>query len=206
MRPLAASLVAVMLAVVFTGAASGDEVKPKPAEASNEGIEFFEKKIRPVLVEQCYKCHSAEARQAGKLRGKLLLDSEAGVLKGGETGLIVVRGKPKESRLLTLLRHEEEPKMPPKSRLSDPVISDFQKWIELGVPYPRTTVASETPKKPMALDLEAGRTWWAFRPVAEAPAPALTQKAGPGKKSISSCSMSLKPPNSLPRPVPTRAR
>ena len=183
MRPVPAiCLIALLLGGLLTGSTAGDEGTQKRVEPTKEGLEFFEKKIRPVLVAQCYKCHSAEARQAGKLRGKLLLDSEAGVLKGGETGIIVVPGKPRDSRLLNLLRHEEEPKMPPKSRLGDGVIADFEKWIEMGVPYPRTTTTSEAPKKTTTPDIEAGRAWWAFRPVAETDSPAVAQKTWAKKK------------------------
>jgi Protein of unknown function (DUF1553)/Protein of unknown function (DUF1549)/Planctomycete cytochrome C len=183
MRLLAAvSLVALILAGLFTGGTSGGEVKQQPVAATKEGIEFFEKKIRPVLVEQCYKCHSAEARKADKLRGQLLLDTEAGLLKGGETGIILVPGKPKDSRLLKLLRHEEEPKMPPKGRLRDAVIANFEKWIEMGVPYPRGVVASESLKKPTTPNIDAGRAWWAFRPVSETATPIVKQKPWARKK------------------------
>src|SRR5438876_471640 len=75
------------------------------AEPDAKGIEFFEKKIRPVLVENCYKCHSALAQKSNKLRGGLLLDSRAGVLKGGDTGPAVVPGKPTEGTLLATLRY-----------------------------------------------------------------------------------------------------
>src|SRR4051812_18307025 len=68
--------------------------------------EFFEAKIRPVLVEHCYRCHSAEARQAGKLKAGLLLDSRDGVRAGGAGGPVLVPGKPGESQLLKALRHE----------------------------------------------------------------------------------------------------
>ena len=78
------------------------------------GVEFFEKKIRPVLVEQCYRCHSDQARQAKKLRGGLLLDSRQGGLKGGDTGPAIVPGKAKESLLMKALKHEGDVRMPPK--------------------------------------------------------------------------------------------
>src|ERR1700722_11767294 len=81
------------------------------AEPEANGVEFFEKKIRPVLVERCYPCHSAEAQKAGKLRGKLHLDTRAGLLKGGDNGPAVVPGKPKEGTLLPALRRDGLVKM-----------------------------------------------------------------------------------------------
>src|SRR5271156_3707531 len=84
MRSLAtASLFALILGGFSPCVAAGGEVKQKPAEVTKEGVEFFEKKIRPVLVEQCYKCHSANAR---KIKGGLFLDSAAGMVKGGGAG------------------------------------------------------------------------------------------------------------------------
>src|SRR5262245_61332471 len=101
MRSALHTLGVLAVAVLFVPAARGDD-----------GIEFFEKKIRPVLVEHCYKCHSAEVK---KPKGKLLLDSKAGVRKGGETGPALVPGKPDESLMLKGMRHvERDFKMPPE--------------------------------------------------------------------------------------------
>src|SRR5688572_29563705 len=85
--------------------------------ADPKGIEFFESKIRPVLVEHCYQCHSAEALTKKKLRGGLLLDTREGLLKGGDTGPALVPGKSKESLILQSLRHSGDLKMPPKGKL-----------------------------------------------------------------------------------------
>ncbi|RPH77470.1 MAG: hypothetical protein EHM77_07985, partial [Planctomycetaceae bacterium] len=100
-----------------------------------EGLDWFETKIRPVLVEHCYGCHSVEAEQAGKLRGELWLDSRDASRSGGESGPAVVPGKPDESLLLSALRHDGF-EMPPKGKLSEEIIVDFVKWIELGAPDP----------------------------------------------------------------------
>src|SRR5262249_35840457 len=104
---------------------------------ARKGIEFFESKIRPVLVEHCYRCHSEEARKKGKLKAGLLLDSKAGLLKGGETGPALVAGKPRESLLLKALRHEGDLHMPPSGKLAAAILSDFEMWIKLGAPDPR---------------------------------------------------------------------
>src|SRR5436305_6782324 len=86
------------------------------AQEKKPDFSFFETKIRPVLIDNCYKCHSAEAQKNKKLRGNLLLDSRAGVLKGGDNGPAVVPGKPKQSLLLKAIRHEG-PKMPQDKKL-----------------------------------------------------------------------------------------
>src|SRR5262245_44969001 len=96
-------------------------------------VDFFEKKIRPVFVEHCYRCHSAQAK---KLRGELRLDTLAGIRKGGETGPLFVPGKPKESLLVKVLRHEDMA-MPPNGKLPDPILNDVAGWIERGAALPK---------------------------------------------------------------------
>src|SRR5581483_1334996 len=85
-------------------------------EPDAKGLEFFEKKVRPVLVEHCYKCHSTDAEKAKKLRGGLYLENKAGILKGGDTGPAVVPSKPAEGMLLPALRFTGDVKMPPKGK------------------------------------------------------------------------------------------
>src|ERR1700689_5511408 len=101
---------------------------PGFAGADDSGVEFFEKKIRPVLVEQCYRCHS---EQANKRKAGLTLDTKLGVGKGGAKGPIVVPGKPGESVLIKALRHTGELKMPEDGKRSDAVIADFEAWIPM---------------------------------------------------------------------------
>ena len=122
-------------------------------------VDFFEKKIRPVLVDHCYGCHSQRAAQANELKGGLLLDSRDSIRRGGDSGPAVVPGKPAESLLLSALRHEDF-EMPPKGRLSDRVVSDFARWIADGAADPRDgTLASS----PQPMDVERGREHWAYR-------------------------------------------
>jgi cytochrome c553 len=123
------------------------------------GLELFEKKIRPVLVQECYQCHSAQAVAQKKLKGGLLLDTRDGARKGGESGPAVVPGKPDESLLVRALRHEDF-EMPPKGKLPDGVIADFVKWVELGAPDPRTGPAAAAVRQ---IDLVAGRQFWSFQ-------------------------------------------
>ncbi len=149
--------VAVM---VFVLAASLPALGQTPEDAA--GIEFFEQKIRPVLVQHCYSCHSNSARESKKLQGALYLDSAAGIAAGGESGAVLVKGKSSESLLLKALQYDGV-EMPPSGKLPDDVIADFSKWIDMGAPDPR---AGEAPVKPKReINIEAGRQWWAFRPL-----------------------------------------
>src|SRR5258705_5816873 len=85
--------------------------------AGAEDCEFFEKKIRPVLVERCYKCHSADG---DKVKGGLLLDTREGMLKGGDHGPAIIPGDAEKSRLIEAIRYQNEDlRMPPKKRLPD---------------------------------------------------------------------------------------
>ncbi len=139
-----------------------------------EGLELFEKKIRPVLVERCYSCHSAKAE---KLKGALFLDTKAGVLKGGETGPAIVPGDPGKSLLVKAIGYKDEDlKMPPKGRLAADVVADFEAWIKRGAPDPRAGEAAAAPKK-RVIDLDEGRKYWAFQPLKKAAPPAVKNAA-----------------------------
>jgi len=153
--PLRSNLTKFFL--LFTLVSSDVWAEESAEEPSAQQVQFFEAKIRPVLVKQCYSCHSSDAKI---VRGGLLLDSKAGVLAGGDSGPAVVPGKVKASLLLSAIRHDEF-EMPPKGKLPDSVIADFTKWVEMGAPDPRTSrglVAKE-------IDIEKGREFWAFQPV-----------------------------------------
>ncbi|MCP4508933.1 MAG: DUF1549 domain-containing protein, partial [Fuerstiella sp.] len=126
-------------------------------------LDFFETKIRPVLVEHCYECHAADSR---KLSGGLLVDSRQGLLEGGESGPAVVPGDLEESLLISALKHDGF-EMPPQGKLSAAVIADFEKWIRDGAIDPRRT--TDRVAKPMPIDIESGRKHWAYHPL-QAPA------------------------------------
>ena len=134
-------------------------ILPSSVAAADEGTDFFETKIRPVLVEHCYSCHSADAAQAKKLKGGLQLDTRNGIRKGGESGPAVVPGKVNESELIAAIRHESF-EMPPKGKLPEQVIADFVKWIEMEAPDPRE---ENNPAATPAVDIENGRRFWAFQ-------------------------------------------
>lgn len=134
-----------------------------------KGLELFEQKIRPVLVQHCYECHSQDAVEKKKLKAELLLDSSEGTLNGGESGPALVKGKPDESLIIKALKYDGL-EMPPTGKLSDEAIADFRKWIELGAPDPRQGAAA-TAKPKREINLEEGRKFWSFRPLIEVKPP-----------------------------------
>jgi len=136
------------------------------AEPSPKQLEFFEKKIRPVLTDHCGKCHGAEAVTANKLKGGLLLDTNAGVRAGGDSGPAVVPGKPADSLLFQSLTYDHDTKMPPKGKLPDAVIADFRQWIADGAADPRT---GEVKKRQIGMSVEEGRKFWSYQPIPRQP-------------------------------------
>ncbi|MEQ2006643.1 MAG: PSD1 and planctomycete cytochrome C domain-containing protein [Limisphaerales bacterium] len=146
-----------------------------PATPAPEGVAFFEQKIRPVLVSTCYECHSAEAKAKGKLKGGLFLDTRAALLTGGDEGPALVAGKPDESLLIKALRwSREDLHMPPKKKLPPEVIADFERWIAMGAPDPRT---GEVAKARREISIPQGRDYWAFRPLKPVTVPAVKNTA-----------------------------
>ncbi len=136
------------------------------AGAADPALEFFEKSVRPVLVEKCLSCH------AEKAKGGLRLDTRAAVLKGGDRGPSIVPGKPKESLLLKALVHtDEDLKMPPAGKLPEREIAALAKWVELGAPWPEKVVLAS----PNAIEKAAAKHW-AFRPVTRPEIPKLNNQ------------------------------
>jgi hypothetical protein len=133
---------------------------PKGDKATQEGIDFFERKIRPVLVQHCYSCHSSDSKK--KLKGGLSVETRQGLLDGGVLGPAIVPGHPEKSLLIKAIRHvDPDLKMPRKEKLPDEIIADFEKWVKLGAPDPRTGTAKAAHKYPT---IEDGRKFWAFQP------------------------------------------
>ena len=142
-----------------------------PTGARAQDTEFFEKKIRPLLVEHCYECHSAGAK---KLKGNLLLDTKQGMLKGGDEGPAIVPGDPDRSRLIEAIRYTNENlQMPPDKRLSDAQIADLVEWVRMGAPFPEPKLAAPAPAAAPAktIDYTEARKAWAFQKPREHPVP-----------------------------------
>lgn len=136
-------------------------------EISKEHMEFFESKIRPILAENCYKCHNAEK---GKSKGGLTLDSKEGAYKGGDTGAAVVPGDLEKSLMYkAILSEDKDVQMPPRSsseKLSDDKIKDIAKWIEMGAPYPAKAAGAK-----LTGLTDKARSHWAYQPVKKAATP-----------------------------------
>jgi mono/diheme cytochrome c family protein len=135
-------------------------------------LQFFESRIRPILANKCYSCHSQEA---DRVRGGLLLDTREATLAGGNTGPSLVPGKPDESLLIQAVRYQDEDlQMPPKDeKLSEREIADLTEWVRRGAPDPRTNSA----KGPAPAYAGTGRNHWAFKPVQKPAVPAVKDAA-----------------------------
>jgi hypothetical protein len=130
------------------------------AEPSPEAVRFFESRIRPVLVDNCFKCHADK-----KQRGGLRIDSRAALLTGGDQGPALVPGKPDESLLLKAIRHEDELKMPPTKKLAKEQIADLTQWVRMGAPWPSSDAPAPAPGKREFQISERDRAHWAFQPI-----------------------------------------
>lgn len=147
------------------------------AELSAEQLEFFEAKVRPILVERCYECHSAKkAEPAGGLR----VDSHAALLAGGDTGPAIVPGNAKESLFIDAINYGDIYQMPPKSKMPADEIAVLTKWVEQGAFWPDekdTPAASNTAK---AFDIQKLKSQhWCWQPIVNPPLPEVRNKAWP---------------------------
>ncbi len=142
----------------------------RAADAGRSEEEFFEAKVRPVLVEHCLECHGAEKSKAG-----LRLDAREAMLRGGDGGPAVVPGKPEESSLVSAIRYDGDVQMPPSGKLKETEIAALSEWVRRGARWPASRpgavpVSTAAPVS-VSVDVEArARSFWAFRPI-EDPAP-----------------------------------
>ena len=154
-------LLASLLICATRGAAGGTD---------EAGAEFFEMRVRPLLAEHCYGCHSAKAE---KVKAGLLVDSREGLLKGGESGPALVAGKPEQSRLIEAIRYSNpEVQMPPRRRLSDDQVADVVRWVELGAPWSAGVAQATAPAGRSDMGLRRA-THWAWQPVRASATPAV---------------------------------
>ncbi|MCE9552250.1 MAG: PSD1 and planctomycete cytochrome C domain-containing protein [Planctomycetes bacterium] len=138
-------------------------LQPAFATPPGEAERLFEAKIRPVLVERCYKCHSSDTKE---LKGGLRLDSAAGLRKGGDSGPAIVADRAGDSPILHALNYAG-PEMPPDGKLDPVVIADFERWVRMGAPWPHAPDAAPAASAPpQAYDFEKLRqTHWSLAPI-----------------------------------------
>jgi hypothetical protein len=127
------------------------------------GVEFFEKKVRPVLAQYCYSCHSQSAKRS---LGNFTLDTKQGMMHGGQGGAAVMPGDPDHSRFVAAIRYaQSDLQMPPKAKLSDAAIADLTAWVKMGAPWPKERVVVVAPS-PTSLAVEKRKKQhWAWQPV-----------------------------------------
>ena len=152
-----------------------------PAEElsrSREQADFFERRIRPVLIEHCYECHAGDE---DAIQGGLRLDDPGAMQRGGDSGSAVTPGDPDKSLLLTAIRYDDL-EMPPEGRLPDRIVRDFEKWIELGAVDPREADPALAEARDADIDWEQARSFWAFQPPQPHQAPATADSSWPATK------------------------
>ena len=167
---LAAGILAgVMVAAAPLRAADAPALPPTPAPLAKEAVDYFEARVRPVLIDRCYTCHDGAGTKP--VKGGLSLSTREGVLRGGESGKpAIVPGDPAASPLIKAVKWtDEQLKMPPKAehRLTAEQVADLEAWVRMGAPDPRTggPVA--------ALPADAAKTHWAFQKPKEPPVPSV---------------------------------
>jgi mono/diheme cytochrome c family protein len=146
-------------------------------EPTREQVRYFEEKVRPILAENCYKCHGSD-----KQKGSLRLDVRDAALAGGESGPVIVPGKPDASPLVEAIKWESL-EMPPTGKLSESQIATLTEWIRLGAPMPKDHGGSATGvsvRKTRGIITDEDRQWWAFQPIQRSLPPTLARSASEG--------------------------
>src|SRR5262245_32949705 len=171
MRHLLGPAIAMLLVAADLAA---DEPASSPALG---GIEFFEKRIRPLLADNCYQCHGQKKQESS-----LALNSAAAMKRGGDRGPPIAPGDPDASLLVQAVRYSDDDlKMPPRGKLKDEQIADLVAWIKLGAPMPRETDTNVAAMRPSSdFDLAERRKHWAYQPVTRVSTPTTGTKPGPG--------------------------
>ena len=173
LRPPLVAALTLLCFNLLPGGAMAAEAKNSPAPTRGQ-VEFFENKIRPILAERCYECHSAGAK---KVKGGLLLDFRDGWMKGGDTGPAIVPGDPEHSLLIKAIRRtDEDLKMPPKNPLTAAQIADFAAWVKMGAPDPREKPVVAAGK---GVDFTEAKKFWSLQPPKDQSPPEIKEKSWP---------------------------
>lgn len=163
-----------LLIVFFLGCPARVDAA-EPPQFAPEDLEFFEKEVRPILVARCYECHSDQAKEP---KGGLRLDSRAAMLKGGETGPVIIPGDAQKSLLVDAINYGELYQMPPKTRLPDAEVAVLTKWVARGAPWPGAA-PDDVPKSEL-FDIEARKAaHWCWQPIKKLEPPGVQDSAWP---------------------------
>jgi hypothetical protein len=186
-------MIAAFVASSLPSTSRGQEKELPPSAGQ---IQFFESRVRPVLVNNCFKCHSDK-----KQKGGLRLDSRAALLKGGTSGPGVIPGRPSDSRLIHAVNYQGDLEMPPTKKLKKNEIAALTAWVKMGVPWPGSHPAAIVAPPAQAVPVtDRDRQYWAFRPVERPRLPTVAGAAHPIDAFIMSRlgakSLSLSPPAS----------
>jgi hypothetical protein len=148
----------------------GDKEPVNPA-----GVEFFEKKVRPVLAQYCYACHSEGAKRS---LGNFTLDTRKGMMHGGQGGVALMPGDPDHSRFIEAIRYAQpDLQMPPKAKLAEAAIADLTAWVKMGAPWPKERVVTVAPSPASLLVEKRKREHWAWQPVRAVALPTVKRAA-----------------------------
>src|SRR5262245_17931397 len=159
--------IALLFTLLFGVAVFRASSVPRAAASGADGVaqeEFFEKKIRPIFAASCQRCHNSRSKVAG-----LDLTTAEAFQRGGDSGPVINKDKPEESRLLKVIGYDGETKMPPSGKLKDQEIAALTEWVKIGAPWPgsETTAASES--RPIKLNArsfkEEEKAFWAYQPL-----------------------------------------
>src|SRR5262245_34876490 len=129
------------------------------ADEPRANLDYFEREVRPILADTCFKCHGADKQESD-----LRLDSRARLLQGGISGAAIVPGQPDQSLLISAIRHQGDLKMPPQGKLTEAQIAAITHWVKVGAPWPSAATAGADSKGP-------AQSHWAFQPVRDPPVP-----------------------------------
>lgn len=189
-KPLFFSIACTVVFALTAGAAD----PPSPS-----GLAYFEKHIRPLLIDRCYECHSSESERS---EGELQLDSRQGLSTGGEHGSAIIPGDVDRSLLIAAVRYQNPDfQMPPDGKLPNDAIAKLERWVKMGAPDPRDLRDKSGEKHPRPSDPVAGKEHWAFRPLQRHPPPAVVSTAWPRSTINSFILARLEAANLQPAPV-----
>ncbi len=184
-QALASGLLAALLLSVAADRSWAEDAPAAQPVGEPAAIEFFEKRVRPVLVQHCQSCHGADAQEAG-----LRLDSRDATLRGGSAGAVVTAGEPDRSRLIEVITYQRDVQMPPDGKLPDEAIADLTNWVKLGLPWgsdssvatPGGATSSAAPAKDTIAEriVRSRASHWAFQPIKRPEPPAVSDAAWPG--------------------------